>query len=206
MQYANKKMYLRLQDFEMIMEEIKSCNNKQAGGTLYGYEDGRSIRVNQVSINENHAEYLECEHINQLQTNDPTNQYLGEWFYQADFKGWISDGCEEFMQKKSVTAAKVQEFKSFVVIGFNIVDGEIIAFAEQYSGESFYSDDFESLIDVRYENITKKESVVSSKMQDHKPQGTNQLVVSFPVDLMVKSADGIEYFNDGFKLVTSSLT
>lgn len=203
MQYANKKMLLRLQDFETIIEAIKSCKNKRTGGTLYGYENDRLITVHQISINENHDEYLASENINLLQTNDSHSHYIGEWFYHDAFKGWISEEYDKMMQKKSETASKVQEFKSTVVIGFNIIDGEIIVVAKQ-TGECFYSDDFESLIDVRYENITKTKSVATSKMQDHKPQGSNQLVGSVPLDLVVKGEDGLEYFNQGIKLVKSS--
>ncbi len=133
MQYANKKVFLRLQDFEMIIEELKSFTKEQTGWTLYGNAGEGCIRVNQITINENHDDYLKSKHINQLAVNDSTHQYLGEWFYHADFKGWIDDSYHNSMRMKSLAASKVQKFKSPVVIGFNIIDGDINAVAELFS-------------------------------------------------------------------------
>jgi hypothetical protein len=205
MQYANSRLSLKLETFEAIIMEIKSSKSKQAGGTLYGYDDGICITVNQISINENHFEYLESERINKLQTNDLTTQYIGEWFYQAGFKGWICDNYKEIMQNKSVAASKEQECKSPVVVGFNIVNGEIIAVAQQYKRGGFSYEDFKSLIDEHYENMMRKKSVLSLKVQDNKSPTENQLALQFPLDIVVKSQKGLEYFNNGIKLVKSNL-
>lgn len=157
MQYANKMLRLNSQDFSMIIEKIKSSNNELAGGTLYGYDDGQFVTVNQISINENHADYADSEQINSLQTKDPYKQYIGEWFYHPGFGGWIDSYYDDIMQKKSESAARVQEHKSPVVIVLDIVDDEIMAVATQLSAWRGF-------------------------------------------DIMVKSAEGIDYFNHGLKL------
>lgn len=184
MQYANKKLFIKLEDFDAIIESIKASQDKKVGGTLFGCELHWGFEAKKISIDANHAEHLQSEKVALEPTEHPENHYLGEWCHHPGFKWFIPECYEDLMKNKADAAAKVQDFTRPVLVLFDLVGGEIFVGAAEYN---------EILADFPPPVFLDKNA---ESNQD--PEFAPDLS---PIDVFVKSDNGLEYRTKGIKLV-----